>query len=100
MNRSGFPVRLHINFDSLLVFICVVMSLLGLIVIEMRYKRILYYRLCTTKNTESLLRFFRNPIYFCVYFMCVIVSSYKIPVGDLADFATTHQINQNNYLHM
>ena len=100
VNRSGFPVRLHVYFYSLHALLVVVMSLLGLIVIEMRYKCILYYRLCTTKNTESLLRFFRNPIYFCVYFMRVIVSSYKIPVGDLADSATTHQINQNNYLHM
>jgi hypothetical protein len=100
MNRSEFAVQLHVLFSFLPVCICVVMSLLGLIVIEMRYKCIFHYRLCTTKNTESLLQFFWNLNFLCVYFVCVIVPSYKISVWDLADSATTHQTNHNNYLHI
>ena len=83
VNRSGFPVRLRVYFYSLHALLFVVMSLLGLIVIEMRYKCIWYYRLCTTKNTESLLRFFRNPIYFCVYFTYVIFLQKQMRAIDL-----------------
>ena len=35
-----------------------------------------------------------------MYFVCVIVPSYKISVWDLADSATIYQTNHNNYLHI